>query len=72
MSNATTLKQDLADVLAQLTPERNELTVTIQETKGLTFQKLPSHKALTLLEVNISPKELLYALERRVTQFKRI
>ena len=63
MSNATTLKQDLADVLAQLTPERNELTVTIQETKGLTFQKLPLHKALTLLEVNISPKELLYALE---------
>ena len=56
MSNSTTLKQDLADVLAQLTPERNELTVTIQETKGLTFQKLPSHKALTLLEVNISPK----------------
>ena len=65
MSNATTLKQDLADVLAQLTPERNELTVTIQETKGLNFSKLPSHNALTLLEVTIPPKRIVVCTRKK-------
>ena len=65
MSNSTTVKQDLADVLAQLTPERNELTVTIQETKSLNFSKLPSHNVLTLLEVTIPPKRIVVCTRQK-------
>ena len=72
MSNTTTLRQDLADALALLpNNQKNELNVTIHQTQGLNFSKLPSHTALTRLEINISAKELLYALDRRVTQFKK-
>ena len=66
MSNATTLKQDLADALALLSnDQRNELNVTIHQTKGLTFSKLPSHNALTLLEVTIPPKRIVVCTRQK-------